>query len=140
MERLVIADAPRSRHAFAMKIPRDGGQAFAIQVVRFWLAENGKLLLFLVGLTGITILGLLWLSRQYAVPGVYEEAEVVRFGGVAGEEGDRLLIVVRIRDGSLRTLRANPQDVVHCHVESRIRLVRHGAAFAVSGAACISGH
>ena len=62
-----------------MKIERDGGPGFTIDVVRFWLFENGKLLLALAGLTAAAIRGLSWLGRQYTGPGVYEEAELVRF-------------------------------------------------------------
>jgi hypothetical protein len=122
-----------------MKIARDGNWTFAIDVARFWLGENGKLLILLLGLTILSILGLQFLTRQYAGPGVYEEAEVVRFGGAGSSIGGRYLVVVRIADNSLRTLRANVQDIIHCHVGGRIRLVRHGAAYAVNGPSCAPG-
>ncbi|MBV9881596.1 MAG: hypothetical protein JO276_01150 [Sphingomonadaceae bacterium] len=126
-----------------MKIPQDGNRAFAIDVARFWLAENGKLLFLLLGLAVASLLGLRFLSRQYADPGVYVEAEVVRFGAVVSTGGASwpvVPVVVRMDDNSLRTLRADVQDVVRCHAGDRIRLVRHGAAYAVSGPACAQGN
>jgi hypothetical protein len=122
-----------------MKIPRDGGRAFAIDVVRFWLEENGKLLLFLIGLAGVGILGLQFLTGPYAVPGVEEQAEVVRFGAHGDYDGDHLLVVVRTQDGSVRTLGASPGDIFYCHPGSRIRLIRHGTVLTIEGPACVAG-
>jgi hypothetical protein len=122
-----------------MKIPHDGGRAFAIDVARFWLEENGKVLLLLFGLTVIVIVGLAFLTRQYTVPGVEEQAEVVRFGAHGDYDGDHLLVVVRTQDGSVRTVGASPGDIFYCHPGSRIRLIRHGTALTVEGPACTAG-
>jgi len=123
-----------------MTIPRDGGRAFAIEAIGVRLAENGKLVLFLIGLTGIGILSLFYLTRPYAVPGVEEQAEIVRFGAHGDYDGDHLLVVVRTQDGSLRTIGASPGDVRYCHPGGRIRLVRHGVALSVDGPACTVGN
>jgi hypothetical protein len=136
MASLVIAARAGWRHAFNMKIQRDGRRTFMIEVVRFWLGENGKLLILLVSLTTIAILCLVWLSRQYAAPGVYEEAELVRFGGRSFYDGDHLLVVVRTQDGRVWTLRANAPDVLYCHAGSRIRLVRHGTGLTLAEPSC----
>jgi hypothetical protein len=110
-----------------------------MDVTRMWLGDNRWMLICLLGLTTLLVGAALYVTRQYALPGEYEDAEVLRFGGIGSRVRDHLIVVVRMRNGEIWTLQTNLQDVLYCHAGSRIRLVRHGTLVIVDGPACMRG-
>lgn len=98
------------------------------------IRSSWKLVLLLIGLGAVFV----WLlirsqSRQLPVP---EEGQVVRFGSHATDEGNKPLVLVRLRDGSERQLRIHRTQVRTCRVGGRIQLVRRGSWVGVDPMAC----
>lgn len=86
------------------------------------------------------IIACLWLAVVHTnranQPMRKEVGQVVRFGSHATDVGDRPLIVVRLRNGTIRQFFIRRAQLQTCRVGDRIRLVRKGDWLGVHRGGC----
>lgn len=95
------------------------------------------------GSWGLLVLGLLLIAAVAAVALVLTrapervEAEVIRFGSYATEEGNQPLLLVRLRDGTVRQVWARRSDVRSCRVGGMVQLMRRGSLLTLQPGGCL---
>lgn len=65
------------------------------------------------------------------------EAELVRFGSRATDDGDKPLLLVRLADGTVRQVPARRSDVRLCRVGQTIQLMRRGPLLTFQPGGCL---
>lgn len=103
-------------------------------VSRSWAA-----ILLLVGLSVTFVLLGMFVMRGLNMPAKQEVATVVRFGSYATDVGDRPLVIVRLRNGTIRQLSIERAQLQSCRVGNQIRLVQQADWLRVHYQACLSG-
>ena len=84
------------------------------------------------------VLGLSVTNRSKQ-PTEEEVGQVIRFGSYATDEGDRPLVLVKLRDGTRRQLFIRRAQLQTCRVHAPLRLVRRGDWLAVHHRGCPAG-
>ena len=65
------------------------------------------------------------------------EAQLIRFGSLATDEGDKPLLLVRLPDGTVRQVLARRSDVRLCRVGQTIHLLRRGSLLTLQPGGCL---
>ncbi len=121
-------EQPRQRDPFHREMWQDRLHA---------VSSSWKLILLLMGLGAVFLLLGLFVTRTSSQPGEPDEGQVVRFGSRATDEGDRPLIIVKLRDGTEKQLFIHRAQIQTCRVGARIQLVRKGDWLGVHRRACL---
>ncbi len=65
------------------------------------------------------------------------EAQVIRFGSYATDEGNKPILVVRLGDGTVQQVRARRSEVRSCRVGGTVQLLRRGSLLALQPGGCL---
>ena len=96
------------------------------------LAKSWKLAALLVVLSAIAIAAL----RTWTMTPSTVEAQLLRIGSLPSDTGDMPMLVVRLKDGTIRQFSVRPSDVHACRVGSPIRLIKRGALLTLPQNGC----
>ena len=96
------------------------------------LAKSWKLAALLVVLSTIPIVALrTWMMIPSTV-----EGRLLRIGSVPSDIGDIPILVVRLRDGTIRQFTVSPSNVYSCRVGNPVQLIRRGALITLPQNGC----
>ncbi len=107
-----------------------------LETLSYWARDYWKVILLALGVAGVAIAAGLWMVRNYEMPAIDEQGEVVRFGAYSSDEGPLPAVVVRMRDGRTLQLKIHRSMTHHCRAGSTIRLVRRGDTLTVHPQGC----
>ena len=65
------------------------------------------------------------------------EAQLIRFGSYATEEGNQPLLLVRLGDGTVRQVRTRRSDVRSCRVGGMVQLMKRGSLLTLQPGGCL---
>ena len=65
------------------------------------------------------------------------QAELVRFGSRATDEGDKPVLFVRLADGTVGQVPASRSDARLCRVGQRVQLMRRGSLLTLQPGGCL---
>ena len=99
-----------------------------LEVARSWK-------LFALGMFLIAALAAVALVATRAPERV--EAQLIRFGSRATDEGDKPLLLVRLADGTVRQVLARRSDVRLCRVGQTIQLMKRGSSLTLQPGGCL---
>ena len=90
------------------------------------LKQNWALISLGLGALALIVGAAYWQSYSQSLPTTVERGTVLRFGGAASDEGDRLLVVVRTANGEVLNLPTSLARVRDCRAGEAIMLERRG--------------
>jgi regulator of protease activity HflC (stomatin/prohibitin superfamily) len=76
-------------------------------------------------------------ARSLFVKPVPVQANLIRFGSYATEEGEKPLLIVRLYDGTVREVLARRSDVRLCRVGQPVQLMRRGSLLTLQPGGCL---
>ncbi|TMJ14116.1 MAG: hypothetical protein E6G94_10280 [Alphaproteobacteria bacterium] len=110
------------------------GWDYRREQVADWCRDYGPALAVILLATAVLVAFTLADNRD---PPTVETAVIESFGTYAHERGDSPVVVVRMKDGSVRHLRAQIGTTRNCRKGDQIRLVRRSLSLTVHPEACL---
>ena len=108
----------------------------ALEGLSYWLRDNWKVVLLLLGMAGLFVAVGLWTNWLRSQPRIEEEAEVIRFGAYSREKGPIPVVLARLKDGRIVQLEVHRGRTHVCRAGSTIQVVRRGPAVFVGPRGC----